>query len=681
MTLTSIAPAERTENLVYLLFPTALAVAIAYHITRTVVGGEVIIEVAKWPSIIGIIAPLLGILLYEVALDEWGLKSFYRWKLRRGQAGLSWRLAIAHLYLKTWKNEIDRAPSISETDQKKDYITTQSAAQIENTVSSYYVRRRFWRIRASIYLLLSVPFFIYTFVNTAIDIKLLTANYLIQLPFIGTLDVKQLITWGALLLCVAILLGDYVPKRRFLTSWYYLLPLIFIGGFPILFILESSISRNLSIFLITLEIEVVIIYVHLRRNSHLFSHLRFLCQYYYWQLLVSMRSVVQPLEYENEPEKLMVRKELNSLQILLNRGDTSVFFPLWDNVQASILNDLYVNLPSFIKESMLQEWTTLLYLSRKKLDRKPAIRKLGWLVYYLHSSKVDLKDLEKMYDLSEDKTAEAIMNRLKTTYKQSRDFKGLSPVGTLSFMPGFLLTEDGEESVLARGISAALHILYNGSANDHVSNLAHIMVTQFSETSEVGLDASEVARFLVRYAKELYKMNKRDQQIFRGRDLDSFIPIFSLIEDSVDSKYLLIDFIRGTPSLDQLYEKHQNHLIQSDDNVWDEVITKATPREVKGGTTDKFLTLHYKRLFDKQDEEEREEERIRYIARAMWQYLEWKLGPKQKKIEDSISNRMKKLDEENQEILGEFWSRRNREPDRPDIITNLKEIAGDNGIQ
>ena len=289
-----------------------------------------------------------------------------------------------------------------------------------------------------------------------------------------------------------------------------------------------------------------------------------------------------------------------------------------------------------------------------------------------------VKDIEKKFNLAEDTTVETIMSTLKKVYANNQDFTGLSCNGILDFMPEPLLTIEGEETLWAKKVSAGLHILYNGSATESVLNLARKMVIHFSETEEIGFDASDVAEFLTRYAKELYETKRKDQEIFRDRELKDFVPIYSLVATSPNSKYLLIDFIHGGTSLDQLLEKFEDQLIKSDDALWSELEIKVAPKDVKGGTTDKFVQLHYKRLFYQQDNDQEEDTQIRYIGRGMWQYLDWELFKgKHNDIENRINERLNRLNEENQKILREYWGQKDREKKRSLIIRKLKEIAAD----
>jgi uncharacterized membrane protein len=260
LALVSIVPAERTENLVYLLLPTAIALTIAYHLTRSVQGEEIIINVELWPVIIGIIAPVLAILLYEFSVDECILKGFYRLRLNNSSDELRNRLAIAHLVLETWENEMQEPPSVSP--ELKDYLGKLTKAEIEETVSSYYIHRQFWRMRATIYLTFSIPLFIYTLGNYSIDMEFVSYPLLVPISVVFYL------------LPISFIFIDLIPHRNIVTKWYYLMGLVvLVFSSPILAEVIGIASRNVLV-VISLSLVSGILYSHLRRSRRFFRSSR-----------------------------------------------------------------------------------------------------------------------------------------------------------------------------------------------------------------------------------------------------------------------------------------------------------------------------------------------------------------------------------------------------------------------
>lgn len=678
--MSAIAPAEKTENLVYLLLPTALATTLAYIISRTVIDGTITIDVTKWPIVIGIVAPLLGVFLYEISLDEWAVKAYYRWRISYNSSNLGIRLAKAHLILETWMNQTHSQPPKPKSDN--DYMKEQTELQIQNTVSSYYVRRQLWHIRATFYLVLSMPLYIYTFGNLSIDLNFITGNTIL-LPFLGLVDFSIVTTLFGTIVAITVLLADTLPRKRNQTSWFHLLLLIVISQVPTLLIFILGSSLSISLLALALAIEISILYVHVRRNSRLQSHIMRLCEYYYWQRLVAMFSVIAPDEYEKTPKKVMVRRELDSLQALLNRGDKSVFFPLWNSILLNMLDDLDVNIFGFLKTIALRLWTGLLYGKRKKIDTNHKMKQLGWLAYYLKLAEFSFDKIVEKYKIEKDEDAETILNRITKDYETNQEFGSLDAKGILDFLPETLLTTDGKESYWSNQIAAGIHVLYNGSEDDHLSNLATTMVTEFSKTEEVGLNRKNVATFLARYAKELDDKETSEEGIFKDRNLSQFEPIYSEIESESEAMYLVIDFLRGGAfdSRTELLEKYETLFIECDEQLWTKVL-KQMPSDSGRRTPDlpfgrQIIQTHFKRLFNRFDNTEDKKAKRKHLADVMLRYVTWNVQLRPHTYDSEISNRLKLLDETSQRRLRKIWKDRSTPTKRKRVIHELYRITMD----
>ena len=140
MSLAALAPTEKSENLIYVTFPLAFSLLAATLITN---------NPAEWITIIGVMSPLLTIILYEFGYDETYIKNRYTEKILENRHFLTETFAGYHLYLKTWESEI---VDVAWGEKFAKHPNVEAKNHIEQAISSYPVRRRFWRLRGTLYL-------------------------------------------------------------------------------------------------------------------------------------------------------------------------------------------------------------------------------------------------------------------------------------------------------------------------------------------------------------------------------------------------------------------------------------------------------------------------------------------------------------------------------------------------
>lgn len=146
MSLSAVAPTEKTENLIYVLFPVSLTLCLASIFLP---------DPGTWLSIVGAFTPVLSMLLYEIGWDETRVKKHHQETLEESSFHLEEDFYNCNLFIRTWEGTLQKPPTPGDVS---DYLQSEYEILVTSTVSSYTAKRRFWRQRASTYVLASIPF-------------------------------------------------------------------------------------------------------------------------------------------------------------------------------------------------------------------------------------------------------------------------------------------------------------------------------------------------------------------------------------------------------------------------------------------------------------------------------------------------------------------------------------------
>jgi len=150
LSLSNIAPTEKTEHLIYSILPIAIATYIAsYLVTNDSV--TILVTVISLSS-------FLSLFLFEFTPEKPILDEFLRRKTR-SRKSLEDALLVFSLMFKVWRHEVI---DVSETG---DYLEELARTQVNIAVAGPHIGKKTWRIRASIYLFFSVPFLFQAFWN------------------------------------------------------------------------------------------------------------------------------------------------------------------------------------------------------------------------------------------------------------------------------------------------------------------------------------------------------------------------------------------------------------------------------------------------------------------------------------------------------------------------------------
>lgn len=143
LSFSSLAQTEKTEHLIYSILPISLATFVASFLVTndplTILAA--VISISSFGSL----------LLFEFTPEKPLIDGVLRWRAR-SRKSLRDALLVFSLMLKTWRSEV-----IGVTEEK-DHIEDLARSQVSLVVAGPYIGKKTWRIRASVYLFLSVPF-------------------------------------------------------------------------------------------------------------------------------------------------------------------------------------------------------------------------------------------------------------------------------------------------------------------------------------------------------------------------------------------------------------------------------------------------------------------------------------------------------------------------------------------
>lgn len=319
MVVSAVVPPGKTESLIYTVFPLALGL---WFSTFLQINDE------NLPLVLGalsIFVSLASLGLYEIGFDERLFKGFYRHKLDR--EALKQSFLGFNVLLRTWQSAWAPLPEFNEEQHD---LPGEVERYIQATVSGYSVMRRLWRIRATFYLMISIPFLLWT-------------------GFVSAARIRSFISDGILLRFLAIFQDPF--------AWTIIWTIVLV--FLLFFLCK---------------------YRHRRLPSFIF----YLIQFRYLQTLVAFISVdLKKTEKYTEYEGL--RGEIKLLESFVIRDDWPTFLVRWVPVRHNLLFRVWIEFPQVMLESIYLYWAGLVEASKKESDEltmKESSRKFGWLLYY-----------------------------------------------------------------------------------------------------------------------------------------------------------------------------------------------------------------------------------------------------------------------------------------------------------
>jgi hypothetical protein len=165
MSLASLAPTEKTEHLIYSIFPLSFATWIVSNLELRLLSAL---------STVLALTSFLTLILYEFTPDQWLLNAILRFKSRRRQS-LKEAILIFNLLDRPWERQV--------TTVYEDYFEDEVKKHVSITVNNPHIRRISWRIRGSSWLLVSSYFIVYAYHNFSSSISFeATQNFLSQIP-------------------------------------------------------------------------------------------------------------------------------------------------------------------------------------------------------------------------------------------------------------------------------------------------------------------------------------------------------------------------------------------------------------------------------------------------------------------------------------------------------------------
>ena len=144
MSISALAPTEKSENLIYTIFPISLMSCIASFLS---------LDPTTWVALVIVFTPLLVIVFYELGLDEKRIRKHHSDELSKITDRNDFFLC--NLFLRTWETTLRTKGQPSDIDE---FLDSEFQSYVMSTSSSHFARRRYWRQRASTYIIWSTFF-------------------------------------------------------------------------------------------------------------------------------------------------------------------------------------------------------------------------------------------------------------------------------------------------------------------------------------------------------------------------------------------------------------------------------------------------------------------------------------------------------------------------------------------
>jgi len=325
LSLAAISPVEKSENLIYTILPVTIGLLIGSLISS---------DPSVWISFLAIVSPILTIFLYEIAPEEGKIKVDFKAHLMNHQNQSRSDFFNCNLFIRSWESTLQPFDGVTDT------IVNDLSDFAGSVVSSFVARRHFWRLRATIYIRLSLPLLILLGIRL-IDIGLRNIIVLI----IG--DFWWIVILGVCWVLISYGIDYHIKKAR-----------------------KSRIERA---------------------ETFLDSYITYL----YWHTMVGSDTARTPNEYQPSSIKGIVKNELDSLDRLLVRNDWDVFIQRWSRLSRNVMDLAENEFHKYFQSRAYKLWGQYIHENRRKRDTSIVVRQLEWLMYYasgteLPESEVDL---------------------------------------------------------------------------------------------------------------------------------------------------------------------------------------------------------------------------------------------------------------------------------------------------
>ena len=356
MALSAMGPSERSEHLIYVIFPVSFSFFLLLSLNLAS-------DVGVWVAFVSILAPLLTIVLYEIGVDEFIVKDLARRYIRCKLEKEKKRRVKDGTKRKSFKDEMERFREVIQNNSN--LLTDEEiGVAIENALSSYPVRKRLWRVRATFYVIVSaiilvwIPFIPFS-QPTADNSSTVLLPLITQDSMIAFADGPVLFFAGlfyTLFLAIVVLYKSekYKALKIPVSISLIVIALVF---FVELFVRGSKAYGHWP-FSFLAVLEITIFSANFYRHRNLIVNVETIAAFLNLFNLISSDSVRNPEHYvgytivrsavENGPEvvnefpdqpvrwKLPAKNYLDYLDEVLVRGDWAVFLQSWKQVLQSI---------------------------------------------------------------------------------------------------------------------------------------------------------------------------------------------------------------------------------------------------------------------------------------------------------------------------------------------------------
>jgi hypothetical protein len=421
LSLSAIAPVEKTENLIYAILPVSLGLLI---------GSILFDDSTLWLSTLAIVSPIFTILLYEIAPDEKRIEKQFRTYLVNEYSRHQKDFFNCNLFIRTWES------TLQTYDVNIDIIKADHSDFSNSVVSSYSARRHFWRLRATWYVMISVPML------AGVALRTIDVLYRdLTVPIVGNWWPTILGICWILLSCAIVYPINRAKKKRFQDTEEFL---------------ESYIT------------------------------------YQYWHTMIASDTVRTPDEYNPGSIKGIVKSELNALDVILARNDWDVFMQRWNRLNRNIMNLADVDFKNNFQSYAYELWGSYIFLNRKKKPIEIVKRQIEWFLYYskgagLIDSNADLLKRMTSLNLAQLLNSNLILERLPQLFL-TREREVTEQ--TRRVVAGLNKVFNGSSGDLSQAVRSAIQELHKpeGIGLDRIK-LAGFVMQYVVERHELGMDS------------------------------------------------------------------------------------------------------------------------------------------------------------------------------------------------
>lgn len=328
MALSALAPSEKSVHLIYAMLPVTLSIYLVLLLGLSD-------DARIWVAFVTVFAPVLTVLLYESGIDEFAVNEIAR------------RYVMKQWYnpLKTDLNRFREKMDLNE----QELVDSTPKVAIQNSLHSYPIRRSFWRIRASIFLiptsffLVSIPFVF------EVKTEEQTTRPLLELLLRNTQFINNSFIVISILLIIWAILEFISGEKRHLRWFVLLMGGICLSiGFLGYFFLNAE-APGVLFWQFLIAIEAGIFAVNFIRHRKIFSNIVLVSEFVYMFDLFAIDAIKRPKDYippdRQDPEhsmwKFHTKSQLEYLDSKLIRGEWSIFAQSWNRIKSELLGNKF----------------------------------------------------------------------------------------------------------------------------------------------------------------------------------------------------------------------------------------------------------------------------------------------------------------------------------------------------